>query len=61
MSFLIKQLFFKKNLRKNWPNDPKVGCKLTSNLVESIQTNLGSEEELEKIEGSFERDEIVNI
>jgi hypothetical protein len=29
--------------------------------VESIQTNLGSEEELEKIEGSFERDEIVNI
>jgi hypothetical protein len=39
---------------KNWPCDPRDGCKLPSNLVELIQTNLGFEEELEEFEGSFE-------
>jgi hypothetical protein len=34
-------------VNKNWPNDPKNGCKLPSNLVELIETNLGFEEELE--------------
>jgi hypothetical protein len=29
--------------------------------MELIQTNLGLEEELEKFEGSFEQDEIMNI
>jgi hypothetical protein len=46
---------------KNWPNDPRDGCKSASNLVELIQIDLGFEEELEKLEGSFERDEIVDI
>jgi hypothetical protein len=39
---------------KNWPSDPRNGCKLPFNLVELIQTNLGFEKELEKIEGLFE-------
>jgi hypothetical protein len=40
---------------KNWPSVLRDGCKLPSNLV-----MLGFEEELEKFEGSFERDEIVD-
>jgi len=40
---------------KNWPNDPRDGCKPPSNLVELIKTYLNFEEELEKFEGSFER------
>ncbi len=41
-------------MSKNWPSDLRDGCKLPSNLLESIQTNLGFEKELEKFEGSFE-------
>jgi hypothetical protein len=39
---------------KNWPPDLKDGCKLPSNLVELIQTNLSFENDLEKFKGSFE-------
>jgi hypothetical protein len=46
---------------KNWPSDPKVGCKSPSNLVELIQRDLDFEDELEEFEGSFEWDEIVDI
>jgi hypothetical protein len=46
---------------RNWPHDPKDGCKPPSNLVELIQTYLGFEEELEEFEGLFEQDEIVDI
>jgi len=48
-------------VNKNWPSDPKDGCKAPSNLVELIQTYLGFEKELEEFEGLFERDEIVDI
>ncbi len=53
-SFTIRKLRKIDFVNKNWPSDPKVGCKPPSNLVELIQTNLGFEEELEKFEGSFE-------
>jgi hypothetical protein len=46
---------------KNWPSDPKDGCKPPSNLVKLIQIDLGFEEELEEFEGSFEQDEIIGI
>ncbi len=46
---------------KNWPSDPRDGCKPPSNLIELIQKNLCFEEELEEFEGSFERDEIADI
>jgi hypothetical protein len=39
---------------KNWPRNLRDGCKPPSNLVESIQINLGFEKELEEFEGSFE-------
>jgi hypothetical protein len=47
-------------LRKNWPSDLKIGCKPSSSLVELIQIDLDFEE-LENFEGSFERDEIMDI
>jgi hypothetical protein len=46
---------------KNWRSDPRDGCKLSFNLTALIQIDLGSEEELEEFEGSFEQDEIVDI
>ncbi len=46
---------------KNCSSDLRVGCKPPSNKVELIQTNLDFEEELKKIESSFEQDEIMNI
>ncbi len=48
-------------MSKNWPSDPKDGCKPPSNLVKLIQIDLGFEEELEEFEGSFEQDEIIGI
>ncbi len=41
-------------MSKNWPIDPRDGCKLSSNLVEIIQTHLGFEEELDEFENSFD-------
>jgi hypothetical protein len=46
---------------KNLPNDPIDGYKPLSNLVKLIQTYLYFEKELGKFEGSFERDEIMDI
>ncbi len=48
-------------MSKNWPSDPRNGCKSPSNLVELIQIDLGFEGELEEFEGSFEQDEIMGI
>ncbi len=48
-------------MNKNWPSDPRDGCKLSSNLTELIQIYLGFEKELERFEGSFERDEIMDM
>ncbi len=53
-SFTIRKFRKIDFVNKNWPSDPKVGCKPPFNLVELIQTNLGFEEELERFEGSFE-------
>ncbi len=62
MSFTIKRnlenLIF---VSKNWPNVPIDGCKPPSNLVELIQIDLGFQKELEEFEGSFERDQLVDI
>ncbi len=48
-------------MSKNWPNVPIDGCKPPSNLVELIQIDLGFQKELEEFEGSFERDQLVDI
>ncbi len=47
-------------MSKYLPSHLKVECKLPSNIVELIQTNVGFED-LEEFESSFEQDEIVDI
>jgi hypothetical protein len=46
---------------KNWPNDPRIGCKCPSNLEEFLEKGCKLEKELEKFEGEFERDEVVEV
>jgi hypothetical protein len=48
-------------VNKNWPNDPKIGCKSPSNLLEFLERNMHLEEELKKFEGEFEKDEVVEV
>ncbi len=54
----LKKLMF---VNKNWPNDPKIGCKSSCNLVEFLEKDVDLEEELEEFEGEFERDEVVEV
>jgi hypothetical protein len=46
---------------KNWRNDDRVACRRLFNLVELIEIDMKLKEELEKFEGSFEKDEIVDM
>ncbi len=46
-------------MSKKWCNVPKVSCKSPFNLVKLIEINV--ENELKKIENSFEWDEVVDI
>jgi hypothetical protein len=45
---------------KNGPNNPRV-CSFLTNLVEFIKVNVKLEEELEEVEGFFDRDDIVDM
>ncbi len=47
-------------MSKSWPNDPGVGS-FPINLVELIETDVELEEELNEFEGTFDRNEIVNM
>jgi hypothetical protein len=44
-------------VNKNWPSGLTISC----NLVELTETNVELEEKLEEFEGTFERDEILQI
>jgi hypothetical protein len=48
-------------INKKWPNDPRVGCKSPSDLTKFLEKDINLEEELEKFEGEFERDEVVEV
>jgi hypothetical protein len=54
----LEKLIF---VNKNWPNDLRIGCKSPSNLVEFLEKDVDLEEELEKFEGEFERDEVGEV
>jgi hypothetical protein len=45
----------------NWPNDHKVGCKSSFNLINFIGIYANLEEELEEFKRTFDRNEIVDI
>jgi hypothetical protein len=34
-------------VNKNWLNDPRIGCKSPSNLIEFLEKDINLEEELE--------------
>jgi hypothetical protein len=51
----LEKLIF---VNKNWSNDPRIGYKSPSNLLEFLERDMNLEEELEKFEGEFERDEV---
>jgi hypothetical protein len=42
---------------KNWPNDPRVGCK----PMELIEINTKLKDKCKEFEGTFERDEILEV
>jgi hypothetical protein len=48
-------------VNKNWPNDLKISCKSPSSLTNFIESDLNLEEELEELEGVFERDKVVEL
>ncbi len=54
----LKKLIF---VNKNWPNDPRIGYKFPSNLMEFLEKDVDLKKELEKFEGEFERDEVVEV
>ncbi len=47
--------------KNNWPDNPIVDCKSLFNLVELIEKDLDSEEELEEFENYFDWDEHLVI
>jgi hypothetical protein len=47
-------------MNTNWPNDPRIDCKLLFQLVKLIEKDLDFEE-LENFENSFKRDELLDI
>jgi hypothetical protein len=46
---------------KNWPNDPRIGCKSPSSLADFMESDLNLEEELEQFQKAFKRDEVVEL
>jgi hypothetical protein len=54
----LEKLIF---VNKNWPNDPRIGYKSPSNLLEFFEKDMDLKEELEKFEGEFEKDEVVEV
>jgi hypothetical protein len=42
-------------------NDPSVGCKSSSSLVEIIKIDVKLEEEVKKFEVAFEKDEVMKF
>ncbi len=48
-------------VNKNWPNDFRMRCKSPFNLLKFLERDIDLKEELEKIEGEFEKDEVVEM
>ncbi len=44
----------------NWPNDPRIGCKSPSSLVELFETHVDLKD-FQEFEGAFERDVVMEF
>jgi hypothetical protein len=60
MCFTIK-IEILRFVNKNWLDNPIIVCKPLFNLVELIEKDLDSEEELEEFENSFDGDEHLHM
>jgi len=52
---------FKIPVNTNWPNDPKIGYKFSSNLVEFLERDIDLKEKLKEFKSDFQRDEVVEV
>jgi len=48
-------------VNKNWPTDLRIGRECPFKLLEVLERDIDLEKELEKFEGDFERDKVVEI
>ncbi len=48
-------------VNKNWPNDLRISCKSPSSLIDLIEIDVNLDEELEELEGAFEKDEVMEF
>jgi hypothetical protein len=55
---ILEKMIF---VSKNWPTNLRIGCECPFNLVEFLERDIYLEKELEKLEGDFERDEVVEV
>jgi hypothetical protein len=60
MSFTIIKTYNNFFVNENWPNDAKVGCKSSNDLIEFIEMDEQLQEELQEFEGEFEQEKISN-
>jgi len=61
MSFIIRKFGQIDLINKKWLNDPRIGFKSLSSLVDFIEIDVNLEEELEEFKKAFERDEIMKL
>jgi hypothetical protein len=55
----LEKLIF---VNKSWPNDPRIGCKSPSSLVELINIDVDLEKEIEEFEFIFfERNKVMEF
>ncbi len=55
---ILNKLIF---VKKNQPNDSRIGCKFSFSLVELIEIDVDLKEELEKFEEALERLEVMKF
>jgi hypothetical protein len=48
-------------VNKNWPNDPRIGCKFSFSLVDFVEMDVNLELDLKEFERDFERDKIMEL
>ncbi len=58
---LSKRLEKLRFVNKIWRNDLKIRCKSPFNVIKLFERDIDLEEELEKFEREFERDEVVEV
>ncbi len=48
-------------MSKNWPNNPRIGCKSPLSLANFIENDFNLEKKFEEFERAFEKDEVEEL